>query len=663
MKKIIILSFILFIFVLLLASCGDDEETSTGEVTSTSEIVTGTEETNSETTSESTPEESTIEETEEYYPIIEHNVSVAQNIDLNSFDKYNTFKNEGTVLSYSSVSDIDISQGITNITAPGVYRLFGTTSKGNIKVEIKRPDKNAPLETVVLILDGINITSSTDIDSVPPIYSKGCNLIIVLPEGSDNIVNDTVTNNQKGAIYVKTGNLTIEGKGILNVKAVFKSAIFNTKTMTINGGILNLNSVYHGLYAEEGLVINTGEINIKSDKTGIKSGDYDKDYLPEDIITGSIEINGGRINIEANTYGIDVYGPLSIHGGGLKVKAMKHTLSSTEGITIDTSNGETVVLLDSSSDGINTDGDLIISGDVSVKIECVQDGIDAKNVTIDTQGTIYIVTDGIFSENSDGNYAYIDGQYVLLDDKIKDDYSAYKFYELTTSSKGIDAEQNLHLTNVNAAIKSTDNALDANNVVITSSHISIDSKQNGIDSDSININDSVVNVLKANKGFNSKIVYCNNVELLIIAVMDSIEAQSVNFITVEGCLFEKVDTDGKEVKGTYSVSNSNIVTLSSTNAPKVPTELGSGLYGIEKPLDNYSSCSFGKYIKVSGQNIEFTLKLPKSYTQRASISIIWNEELKGEYTISVGDYSGGEIHNFICEEGNFTESASEKLYK
>lgn len=641
---------------------------------------------------------------------IDYNVSIAQTIDTSIFGKINDFKNDFLEQTYHYTS-LDITgAGKVEIETAGIYKISGKTTKGYILVDIKKED---PLKEVVLILDNVEVTSSSETASIPPIYSEGCNLTIVLPDGTVNNLTDTVTNAEKGAIYVKTGNLTIEGRGTLNVTGVSKNAIVNTKKLTVNGGILNLTAVNSGLYGEDyGVEINDGEINITSEKAGIKAGDYEKGENPGDPplkdVVAPLVINGGRIDIKSKEDGIRVNGDATIASCGLSIITDTNGIDVTGNLTFNTVTDKADAIVDISSikRGIKCDGKVSILGGANLKIDVRvseeeaesttdefnynKDCIKAYDVLIDTTGVVYLKTnetykaDKSYQTNPSGSYYILDSrEYVKVDPSL---YSGKIIFSIDGSNRGIEAFDKIEIKNGIIAIDSAEDSLNAGGTTKDDKGNILDKKDGSItisggtinivtSEDAISCNGTVavsgstqLNILDANKGIKAPSVTIDDGKLVIITLSDTIDADEITVNDGDIFLLEKVDiekeVDGEEDPeiGDFIVNGGKIVCLSTTNLPKEPTSSDVPVFAVS--IEDESQYVYGNFIQINVAGLdEIVIKIPKSYAKKLSIVIVSDEIESGESTISVGSYEGGIPKNLICTGGTFTAIKTETFEK
>ncbi len=680
MKKLLALILALLMMVAVFASCDDETPSSSS---SPEDPSSSSEPPSSDTTSDPSSSSSSSKDDKEYpdVPKIDYSVNINQTVNSSVFSSLDSFGNEGEAEAYSNAISKDVSVGITNISAPGIYHLTGTTTKGYIKIDIDRPNPEAPLEDVVIVLDNVSITSYPDASSIPPIYSKGCNLTIILPKGSTSTITDTKTNLEKGAIYVKTGNLTIDGEGTLKVNATYKNAIFNTKTLTINGGVFDIVAEYHGIYGESGLVINSGDFTTDTAKSALKSGEYEVNNLAEQNVLGSIEINGGKFNLEANGNAIDCYGNVTINGGGFNIETDKDGINATGDIVFGDNEKNTVMIIDAKETGIKanskldtTDGEGIkgtakvqIGGKTSIKITTITDGIDAYDIEIDTLGVIYIKTDAKFVEDkSGGDYILDNKEYHRVDRAL---YEGKAFFSIDGSAKGIRADNKIVIKGGQIGIDSDEDAIvstdgkkgdsaTVNTVEISGGSINLDSRESAIKADnSITISGTAkINIIKSDKGVNAKNVTINAGTVIVVAISDAIDATTTTINDGAVYLFDKVDV---ATGGTFTVAGGTVVCMSTTNNPKEPTSSTPKL--ISASIEDSSEYVFGSYINIKGTGLDVVLKIPKSYAEKLSVVVASSNVVAGDYTISVGSYANGSISNLVCTDGTFTASSSQTV--
>lgn len=670
MKKILALILALIITVALV-SCDKDNTTETNTDTST-DTQTQTTDTQTDTDTDTATDTGTdipdIPVDDKKDPTsgrIEHSVKVDQALNLGIFDAEDTFGNEGTSKQYSGVIDVDVSHlaaggNSYKISAGGFYRLTGTSENGQIYV-------NASGQDVVLILDNLNLTYK---GSEPVIFAEKCNSVTIVLVNESTLA-DSETNLKKGAIYVKSCGLTLDGTGTLNVTGNFKSGIFNTKELVVNGGKYNINAKYHGIYGEQKLTINGGKFNITSGKSGLKSGDYDE-TVPLEAVVGYVTVNSGSITIDAKSNGISSYGGVEINGGRIEIKSATDGINATEDIWINPSilvdlteenaSEETdpqgpIIIIDSKGDGIKTDKKVTISNYANVKINAKGDGIDAMgDVEITTLGVVYIKTTPLsYTKDATlGSYVLVNGVYYKVDPA---DYPDMTLYSVANSCKGIKTDGKIRIAGDSIGIDSAEDALKANEIVFWCGKVVVSTNEDCADAvTSITVSKGNIDVLNANKGLKAPAVTIDGGKLSIVTVSDAIDSPAVTINGGTLYLFETVDAG----EGSFTINGGTVISISTKNEPKVPTA-GEQRY-FSAQIEEKDLYVYGNYVRISGDTIgEVVLKLPKKYSPKLSVVVSSANVFPGEYKIEVGDYEGGKISSLECTEGTFTAKSSQTV--
>ncbi|MGM9640074.1 MAG: carbohydrate-binding domain-containing protein [Faecousia sp.] len=278
--------------------------------------------------------------------------------DLDTYDSGNAY-GEGLAWERHSAEEA-AAHTVVNITAPGTYRVSGSLSEGQLRVDLGDEAAQDPEAVVTLILDGVNLDCQVapailflnvyecdgqwSVDTATPTVdttSAGANL--VLGEGSLN----NVSGSHVAKIFKDNGE----------EKKLWKQdgAVYSYMSMNVSGegdgsGILNLTADNEGLDTELHLTICSGNLNIRSGNDGINTN--------EDGVSVTT-INGGSVHIIAGLGdegdGIDSNGYLVINGGTVVSSANP---ASDAGLDSDLGsyvNGGTVVALGSTMDWAESD--------------------------------------------------------------------------------------------------------------------------------------------------------------------------------------------------------------------------------------------------------------------------------------------------------------------
>ena len=255
---------------------------------------------------------------------------------------------------------------VVNITKPGAYRVTGTLSAGQIRVDLGEDACDDETAVVELILDGADITCTV----APAILF----LNVYECDGgwSEDTAKPDVDTAAAGANLVLEGENTVNGAYVARIykdkegeKKLWKQdgAIYSYMSMNVFGpGALELNAENEGMDTELHLTVNGGRITIRSGNDGINTN--------EDNVSVTT-INGGDIHIIAGLGeegdGIDSNGYLVINGGTVIASANPAAdagLDSDRGSFV---NGGTVIALGSTMDWAESD-----SGQVTMNLQFAQ---------------------------------------------------------------------------------------------------------------------------------------------------------------------------------------------------------------------------------------------------------------------------------------------------
>ncbi len=235
-----------------------------------------------------------------------------------------------TYYSLSDGSDI-------HITTKGVYVFNGSAKNVTIYVEAADDDK------VQLVLNGASITNT----SFPCIYVKSADKVFI-------------TTTQDSQLQV-TGSFLSDGDTQTD------AAIFSKQDITLNGsGKLTITSTYNGIAGKDDVKITGGSYVITATSKAIEANDSIR------ISGGTLILNCGTDGLHAENADDDSLGYIYIGGGTLSIRAGDDGIRATSLVTID--GGDITIV---AAEGI--EGTYIqINGGV-IDIQATDDGINAAN--------------------------------------------------------------------------------------------------------------------------------------------------------------------------------------------------------------------------------------------------------------------------------------------
>ena len=232
------------------------------------------------------------------------------------------------------------------ITSGGVYTISNDISNGGVIVDTT--------ESVKLVLNGVSIKNSNG----PAILVLNAELVEIelidtntLEDGTEYSTEYTDYN----AVIYSKDDLVISGTGTLNIKANYKDAITSKDTLVIKDGTYIIESADDGIRGKDSLTIESGNFTITSKDDALRSdgiitienGTFDIS-ANEGIEATYIKINGGEINIKASDDGINAANKSDEYSATVEINGGNITITMGQGDT----------------DGIDSNGDIIINGGI-----------------------------------------------------------------------------------------------------------------------------------------------------------------------------------------------------------------------------------------------------------------------------------------------------------
>lgn len=270
-----------------------------------------------------------------------------------------------------TVSD---GQDIT-ITKAGVYVLTGSAENVTVYVEAGDKDK------VQLVLDSLTV-SNTD---APVIYVKSADKVFVTTGGDSSLsVTGAFAEDDKadGVIFSKS-DLTLNGTAALTISSA-ENGVVGKDDLKITGGTYTISAKVKAIEANDSIRIADGTLQLTAGTDGLHAEN------DEDDAKGYIYIGGGTITITAGDDGVHAVtvvqvddgtiavtaaegiegtyiqingGAITINGRDDGINAAKKSTAYTP--TVEINGGEiTVAMAAGDTDGIDSNGDIIVNGGV-----------------------------------------------------------------------------------------------------------------------------------------------------------------------------------------------------------------------------------------------------------------------------------------------------------
>lgn len=228
--------------------------------------------------------------------------------------------------STANCTGITVTEKQVEIASPGIYRLSGSLSNGQITVKCKG--------NVGLVLNGVSVTNADG----PALYAEdAAHVQLWLADGTENRLasgspvditgrsDDSGEEETGGAAVYAKDTLSVAGTGVLTVEGFLHNAVSTTDHAVILDGELRLTAVNNGIRGKDSVTVRGGKISILSGNDGIHSVNSDQ----ENNVTGAVSVTGGETIIRCYGDGIHAGKDLLVLDGTVNV-----TAGDTENITM-----------------------------------------------------------------------------------------------------------------------------------------------------------------------------------------------------------------------------------------------------------------------------------------------------------------------------------------
>ena len=291
-----------------------------------------------------------------------------------SYDESTASKIELSGLSANVSGDgVTVSESTVTIAKSGTYVISGQSDGVQIKVEA---DESADVH---LVLKGATMTNANAAISA----TSAGHVYLTLAEGTTNSLSDSSSNSDEkaDAAFFSKVDLTINGKGTLNVDGKKNNGIKANDTLHITGGTYNITAVGDAFNVNDELNITGTTMTIDAKEDGIHasgdlvidSGTYTVKNSTEGLEGKSITINGGDITIYSTDDGVNA--------------ANKNAQQSEIFFTMNGGN-LTVEVGQGDTDPIDSNGNVTVTGG-TIKMTG-QTGFDFDGTATYTGGDIYL---------------------------------------------------------------------------------------------------------------------------------------------------------------------------------------------------------------------------------------------------------------------------------
>ncbi len=285
---------------------------------------------------------------------------------------------KGDTIETSHSDPVAVEGSRATILFGGTYKITGSLRDGQITVHTDDEDP------VRLILNGVNINCSTNA-AISIMDAEEAFIILAddtenfLGDGAAYVFGNPAEDEPNAAIFCKS-DLTISGNGVLNVVGNYNDGIASKDGLVIESGTLNVRSVDDGIRGRDYILIKNGALDLDVGGDGLKSDN------PENATLGNISVMNGTINIVSGGDAFQAEKNVLITGGRFNLKSGGGSSGSAagnvstkgiKGLANVTINGG-VLEIDSADDAIHSNGTITLNGG-SFTLSAGDDAIHADN--------------------------------------------------------------------------------------------------------------------------------------------------------------------------------------------------------------------------------------------------------------------------------------------
>ena len=212
------------------------------------------------------------------------------------------------------VEGVSFAGGVLSVSAPGEYMLSGELTGGQLSVDCAEEGK------VTLYLNGVTI--HTDGAAALLIGSCKPKVVLSLVSDTENVFSNGAQaapdeDEEPNGVIFSQSDLVIEGSGSLKVTAASADGIVSRDELEINGGKITVEANRHGIKGKDCVEIYGGEITVTAGKDGIKSTNK------KDSSRGYVSIRGGSITIRCGDEPIQFVTGCTIENAKLSITVNK----------------------------------------------------------------------------------------------------------------------------------------------------------------------------------------------------------------------------------------------------------------------------------------------------------------------------------------------------
>lgn len=516
-------------------------------------------------------------------------------------------------------SGVKVDANIITINTAGTYSISGKLSDGQIIVNTDKEKKT------YILLDGVDITCK---NSSPIQILSSEKTVFALADNSENKLTDgesyDESENNPDAVIFSKEDLTFIGDGSLEVNGNYDKGIVSKDDLMIESGNITVKSVADGIKGKDSVVVRGGKLTIDAGGDGIQA------YNAEEEDKGYISLEDGTIKITAEQDGVQAETNLLIAGGNMEISTGGGSENSSSKDGWGQWGGQRPV-----RPGESTQND--------TSTENTEDSTSSKAIKA---SSIIQLDDGKINIDSSDDSIHSNDKLVINNGKI----------EISSGDDGVHADAELEINGGTLNINKSYEGIEGTDITINDGNIHVIASDDGINAAG-GVDGSSTNGRPGQNGMQSTTsgtASINGGYLVIDSDGDGLDANG-NFTMTGGTAIVNGPTNGGngalDYDGEFNISGGTLIAAGSLGMVQTPSS-SSKLNTINVSLTSQESNTLIRVESEDGEDV-VTFKPTKTY----SSVVICTPNIKSNetYKVYVGGSCSGEEKDGLYSGGSYTK--------
>lgn len=535
---------------------------------------------------------------------------------IGDIDTYIKLSDNNTTVDGSGVK---VDANIITINTAGTYSISGKLSDGQIIVNTDKEKKT------YILLDGVDITCK---NSSPIQILSSEKTVFALADNSENKLTDgesyDESENNPDAVIFSKEDLTFIGDGSLEVNGNYDKGIVSKDDLMIESGNITVKSVADGIKGKDSVVVRGGKLTIDAGGDGIQA------YNAEEEDKGYISLEDGTIKITAEQDGVQAETNLLIAGGNMEISTGGGSENSSSKDGWGQWGGQRPV-----RPGESTQND--------TSTENTEDSTSSKAIKA---SSIIQLDDGKINIDSSDDSIHSNDKLVINNGKI----------EISSGDDGVHADAELEINGGTLNINKSYEGIEGTDITINDGNIHVIASDDGINAAG-GVDGSSTNGRPGQNGMQSTTsgtASINGGYLVIDSDGDGLDANG-NFIMTGGTAIVNGPTNGGngalDYDGEFNISGGTLIAAGSLGMVQTPSS-SSKLNTINVSLTSQESNTL---IRVESEDGEDVVIFKPTKTYSSVVICTPNIKSNETYKVYIGGSCSGEEKDGLYSGGSYTK--------